>query len=411
MDSCCDSSSSSSASTTTIAAVAVAEAVAKEKKESLESNNVVVRRVPTPTTMYYNILKLIEIRDRIVHCATLLNSDIQRHLQKAFIRWIFILNASGHFHFFQITSIEKFKEIVIQQIIQTGKERKILNINRVIEFVSFELDMELEMEKKEEKKEEEIQIHIQIHRLNPYILLYPDPKNSGFSGRSARIHEKQYNRLKSLFRNNHNKDEDDSSEDQFHLFAYLLGLFYTHVDCVNMHLSFPPEFLKENHIQFELFGTPLNTDCASFCSPLDFEQLYFQSKGSFFDLKLNEFRPHGIFTANPPFDEKIMLDMVIKLYDILQLIPITFYITIPAWDYGTKKSLGMTFKMERMQYNSFEAYDYLMKYYRQKDKKFIRVHRIHNVGEFNYYDYYNDRIRGIVPVHFFIVSSDPEFQK
>jgi hypothetical protein len=249
------------------------------------------------------------------------------------------------------------------------------------------------MKKEKMKTIENNVLEIQIRKANPYIILYGNEVS-----RSVRIHSKQYERLEFLY---------NGPVGLFNVHAYLLGLFYTHVDSPNMHLSFPPKFLKENQIDFELFGTPLNTSLgASYCSPLDYEQVYFQSKGSFYEM--NDFIPHGRFTANAPFDEKILLDMTMKLFLVLQFIPITFFITMPVWDIKTKKALGMTYKIETIHYNTFEAYDYMMKHY--VPERYIKMHRVFNVNEFDYYDYYNDRIRGIVPIHYFIVSSDPEFR-
>lgn len=346
--------------------------------------------MPFVETLFYNILHLIELRDQL--CSVVRDlPEIQRYIQKAFIRWIFIMNTNGLFKSFKLLDLQKFKLLIIEQLKYTEINRSI-SLQNVIE----------QIEKKKllvKSQQNNILADPFVIRKTgsaaacTYTFLTPQVNNRFHEKKfTVRLHEKQLRHLRSLYNGTN-----------FLIHAYLLGFFYTHVDNPNMHLSFGPAFLHKHKIDFELFGTPLNTSIRNqYCSPLDFEQQYFQSKGSFFHF--DQFSAGKRYTANAPFDETLLLDMVVKLFNVLQHLQVTFYLTIPVWDLETKTKLKMD-KDERFTQQDFAAYQYLMSNY----EPYIKLHTVYNTNEFDYYDYYQDKIRGIVPIHFFIVSSDPTF--
>jgi hypothetical protein len=88
------------------------------------------------------------------------------------------------------------------------------------------------------------------------------------------------------------------------------------------------------NIHFELFGSVFNTANKSYCSLFyDIEKI-FGSYGSFFDIQIIS----GNFSANPPFDNKIIHDMAYLMEHFLKQSDkhIFFLIWIPIWDLDDK---------------------------------------------------------------------------
>lgn len=127
----------------------------------------------------------------------------------------------------------------------------------------------------------------------------------------------------------------------------MLLLRYDFLGSLNEHLSVPPRMLKSLKVDTELFGTPFNTTCTSYCSPfLDIEK-YFGSNGSFFDFELQSDK---LYFFNPPFDEELMKLASEKILQALKVIPnITIIVTLPVWDSKSQQKInirdnGMTFE-------------------------------------------------------------------
>lgn len=327
--------------------------------------------------LFNNIRKLIFLRERLCFFANEA-PKIKIHIQKGFIRWIFNLNVLGLFQDFKIKDLNVFESIVKKDLTYANtykKEDFEFNFDIKYEYMLFNCEHNVN---KLNIKKTESKTHI-------YLTLYLFENQTIV----VKLHKKQFERLRKLH----------IEKNHFLEHCFILGYFYTHVDCVNMHLSFHPNFLKEHHVDHELFGTPLNTTLNNYCSPLDFELKYFKSQGSFFHF--NDFQCDCVYTANGPFDEIILKEMVIKLLKVLQTKKnVTILITLPVWDLKTKSELGLVLSQENQQ--EFEAFTILT----EQGSSFIKTQQVFKANEFLYYDYYNDRHKGITPIHFFVLHSD-----
>ena len=142
----------------------------------------------------------------------------------------------------------------------------------------------------------------------------------------------------------------------------------------------------------ELFGSPLNTRADRYCSPFDGEKSKFDSKGTFFKFELGD----GVFVANPPFDNELMLSMAKRLVEQLDKNrnkDIFIIITLPVWDPETQKQLKVR------NYNTpFPAFDMLLncKYLRDRDVL---------PRDFGYYNYYKDSYSPVTPSHLLLLST------
>jgi len=132
----------------------------------------------------------------------------------------------------------------------------------------------------------------------------------------------QIERLRYVYQGN---DFDNDVQKLISRYVYLGGL--------NNSLSTPPAVLSlfPSH---EMFGTPLNTCCPSFCSPFEDEKI-FSSNGSFF--KFNEYKEDVVYFANPPFDDIFCSQMTDKLLDDLSKHSISLVVIIPVWDTDQQK--------------------------------------------------------------------------
>ena len=105
-------------------------------------------------------------------------------------------------------------------------------------------------------------------------------------------------------------------------------------------------YLQTNyHLQHECFASPMNA-CpliGSFCSRFPDTDVFFGSKGSFFDYSLEE----GVFEANPPFVEECMIRNIRRINDLLRHAeanqkPLTFFIIVPRWNEADCESYNLT---------------------------------------------------------------------
>lgn len=182
--------------------------------------------------------------------------------------------------------------------------------------------------------------------------------------------------------------------DKYIIIIYLryIKFFYHHT-----HLSVPPPILDFLNCDMELFGTPFNTHCKNYCSPFyDIDQ-YFGSTGDFFKY---EFEPNKTYCANPPFTEKLMDDMAIKIVNALKNIKnISIFITIPVWDNNTRNDLELIDTMPNLEYNSF---NYI------KESEHLIGTRILSHEQSLFYDYGAGRYKHPVTVYLILLSNNPE---
>lgn len=172
----------------------------------------------------------------------------------------------------------------------------------------------------------------------------------------------------------------------------ILLLRYDFLGSLNEHLSVPPKMLKELKIGTELFGTPFNTSCLDYCSPFYDVEKYFNSKGSFFDMK---FESGKLYIFNPPFDEDLMKFASAKLLNELENIPdLVIIITLPVWDSVSQKALNI-----RDNGMDFEAYEML------KNSKFCRDKSILHKNIHLYYNYFDNRFVSVSYTHLLLLSN------
>jgi hypothetical protein len=124
---------------------------------------------------------------------------------------------------------------------------------------------------------------------------------------------------------------------------FCLILRYNTLESYNQQLAVNPEFynyLKNNYkINFELFASPFNCFFDNYCSLFFDLEKYFNSKGNFRNIRLNQ----GFYIANPPYDEEIMKKMTIKILKRLKktIFDLSFLIIIPIWN-NLKYGVNMT---------------------------------------------------------------------
>lgn len=106
------------------------------------------------------------------------------------------------------------------------------------------------------------------------------------------------------------------------------------------------ELKEKEGINFELFGSVINTVLPNYCSLFYDIEKYFGSIGSAFDTKILK----GNFTINPPFDETIMENIMSKFIKEMKISKekIYAYVWIPVWDkegqYQLAKQCNMKFR-------------------------------------------------------------------
>ena len=115
---------------------------------------------------------------------------------------------------------------------------------------------------------------------------------------------------------------------------------YYYMDSNNQQLAIHPKIkklFKENKINFELFGSGINTLSDHYCSLFYDIEKHFGSKGNFFDIKLYK----GIYWCNPPYIETLMSDAAdLLIYHMNKHNNIGYLITIPIWDKETREKMN-----------------------------------------------------------------------
>jgi hypothetical protein len=135
---------------------------------------------------------------------------------------------------------------------------------------------------------------------------------------------------------------------------------YNTLDSSTQQLSTNPKFyhyLKQHYgVNFELFGSAINTIFDNYCSI--FSDLDKRTNG--FGTFNNLVTTRGFYVANPPYDEQIMVNMTTKIIDTLRHSEmmndgsrndLTFIVIIPVWEdpnYGDNESLKLMKKSSYM---------------------------------------------------------------
>jgi hypothetical protein len=120
---------------------------------------------------------------------------------------------------------------------------------------------------------------------------------------------------------------------------FILILRYKSLNSSNQQLAVDSDFyydLKSNlGLKFELFGSAINTVLENYCSLFYDIERFFGSKGDFFLLPIKK----GLYVANPPYDELIMMKMAERIIRILDKgqKSLSFLLIIPCWDKNIEK--------------------------------------------------------------------------
>ena len=152
-----------------------------------------------------------------------------------------------------------------------------------------------------------------------------------YNNKSLRIYKDLYNRLYnkySMINMNNIKYVND--------YIYCLYLRYSYMDADMQQLAIHPNIkkvFKKEGLNFELFGSSINSLSDNYCSLFYDIEKYFGSKGGFFTLKIIQ----GIYWCNPPYINSIMEECAKKLINTLKINKnVGFLITIPLWDKKTQ---------------------------------------------------------------------------
>jgi hypothetical protein len=160
---------------------------------------------------------------------------------------------------------------------------------------------------------------------------------------------------------NYKDDSRVGITSQINVNSYIMCVLmrYNTLDSSNQQLSANPRFyryLKQHYgVDFELFGSAINTIFDNYCSLFSDLDKKANGFGTFNNLTMTR----GFYVANPPYDEQIMINMTTKIIDTLhrsEMIDdgsrddLTFIVIIPVWedpDYGYNESLRL---MEKSPY-------------------------------------------------------------
>jgi hypothetical protein len=148
---------------------------------------------------------------------------------------------------------------------------------------------------------------------------------------NLKIYKNLYDRLYQKYKNN------NDNMDNIDKYIYCLYFRYAYMDANNQQLAIHPnikKLLRSININFELFGSGINTFSDNYCSIYYDIEKFFGSKGNFLDIEIIQ----GIYWCNPPYINSLMKNCAIKVIDIInRKKEVGFIITIPIWDKETKK--------------------------------------------------------------------------
>jgi hypothetical protein len=142
---------------------------------------------------------------------------------------------------------------------------------------------------------------------------------------------------------------------------------------------------KDFKLNFETFGSAINTNTKNYCSLYYDVEKYFGSIGSFFNTKFIE----GCFSFNPPYQKDIIDEGIKKILTCLSNskvleLDLTFLITIPIWD---KEGKNIMKELNSENNNNKIDYDDMKIIKTIKKSKFFRGLRMISKNDFTYVDY------------------------
>jgi hypothetical protein len=217
-----------------------------------------------------------------------------------------------------------------------------------------------------------------------------------------------YTKLVDKFINNNNNNNNNID-----IYIYYLLFRYSYIESGNQQLAINEKIkymFKEHGVNFELYGSAINTTSNNYCSLYFDIEKYFGSKGNFFHMELYS----GIYWCNPPYCNTILTKTAIKILNILNNLNnknICFIITIPIWDKKTQNSINNYTYVQRnnnnntniLEYNDYLIY-YLLKSY-IKDELIIPKYRI------PYFNYRLNKYIYAVDTYMLIIYNDNDKDK
>jgi hypothetical protein len=281
----------------------------------------------------------------------------------------YILDIHGEVHSVKIT------DTIILEL------KKLISEYLFVEYSNFKLRENIQIKIKRDFVEKKIRLQC-AYKQNTYQVI---------------IYSKVYNRLKTkliMFGKNFDIMKNYSEDLDELLDQYIFCLFfrYSYMDSGNQQLAISQsikDMYKTIGVDFELFGSAINTVSSQYCSLFYDIEKYFGSKGNFFDFQINK----GIYWCNPPYDDTIMKNAAEKLVEVLNSNKeVAFLVTIPIWDLKTQKLMkdeNINDIVRKVNIDSnpedhidFQIYSILKPYI--KDELIIPKHRI---PYFNYKKY------------------------
>jgi hypothetical protein len=194
-----------------------------------------------------------------------------------------------------------------------------------------------------------------------------------------------YTRMSKLY-----TGDEDMKDDHI----LLLVSRYDACGTTNNHCSMPPDLVSFCDITTEMFGSPLNTCAAQFCSPFPDIETYFGSLGSFFNPKL-EFST-GVYLMNPPYDEDIITAAVQKvIVGLKSKAELTIVVILPVWDPESQKAIEGKANFGKQ----FKALDLL------NSSGYVRSRMILNFATYPFFDYYLHTYVKVTDTHLIILSN------
>lgn len=190
------------------------------------------------------------------------------------------------------------------------------------------------------------------------------------------ITKSKYNNLKCKF---------TGKKNEFNKYLFVIILRYQLLGSNNNQLAILPNIIskmkKDFNVNFELFGSTINSTLNNYCSLYYDIEKYFGSCGSFFNL----IPLKGLYFCNPPFQKNLIEKCIYRLIEFLSLTnELCFFITIPIWDLEgkeTMENLNLPNNNNKINYGDFEIINFI------KKSQYFKGLRMISKNEFTYYDH------------------------
>lgn len=251
--------------------------------------------------------------------------------------------------------------------------KKLINEYLCVEYTKFKSRDNIQIKVSKDFIEKKIRLLCSYKQNTYHVIIYP----------------KVYIRLKTkliMFGKKYDimKNYNDNLDELLDQYIFCLYFRYSYMDSGNQQLAINQsikDMYKECGIDFELFGSAINTVSNNYCSLFYDIEKFFGSNGNFFDLQINK----GVYWCNPPYDDTIMRNTGKKIVEALNSDKeVAFLVTIPIWDIQTQNLMkeeninnimrNINTNTVSEQHTDFQIYSILKPYI--KDELIIPKHRI-----------------------------------